>query len=183
MYKGSRSGRGTLWTIAVMLMMTGLVMVIVGGCGGDDSKAVSSTTASAPSTPSTTSAESDGEGVLIGKEIFATFDEMAAKAAELSKDKPEPAVLKPQLEELYASYLPKMTELNAKYLALQESDINQFRACNGYHSSNRPQHITAMQNACVEAVKYYNFQLGDQEIVSLLNDRPIELLDVAFKQN
>lgn len=119
----------------------------------------------------------------MAEEILATFDEIVGKTADLAKAKPEPAALKPQLEELYDEYTTKMTELNSKYLALRSSDIAQFGECNTYLGSNRGMRVTAKDNTLTEALKYYNLELGDQEIVGLLSQKPVELLDIAVKQN
>lgn len=119
----------------------------------------------------------------MAEEIFAAFDDLADEVAQLANGKPGPAVLKPQLEELYESYTPTMMELQAKYLALEASDEFAFRVCKGEISTNRPLHITEMESAMVEAIKYYNFELGDQEIVSLLTKRPIELLNIAVNES
>jgi hypothetical protein len=183
MYEGERSRRGRLRTLVVVLAITGLATVMMGGCSGDDPKTVISETTTASPSPSDAGLSATGEGLLVAQEILGTFDELAGKVVELSKDKPEPAVLGPQLEGLYESYMPKMTELNAKYLALRDSGMSQFRECNRHVSDNRPQLVSAMDNALAEAVKYYNFELGDQEMVSLLTKRPIELLDVAVNQD
>ncbi len=123
-----------------------------------------------------------GTAVALAEEILATFDEIAAKAADLAKDSPEPAVLKPQLEELYDSYMPTMTGLNGQYLALRDADVAEFGQCNSYLGENRGKHVTAKDNTLSDAVKHYNFDLGDQETVDLLSKRPVELLEVAVAQ-
>jgi hypothetical protein len=167
-----------------MVVLAGLGTLAVGGCGGDDSAAVTSTTAVAASPASSTASQSEeGQGAAVAKTILSTFDELVAKVAGLAEGKPEPAVLKPQLEDLYDSYMPKMTELNGEYLALRDSDIALFGECNTYLGNYRGQHIVAKDNALTEALQYYNLQLGDQEIVSLLAQKPVELLDVAVKQD
>jgi hypothetical protein len=183
MYEGEPSKRGRLRTLVVVLAITGLATVALGGCSGDDPKTIISETTTASSSPSDAGPSATGEGVLLAQEILGTFDELAGKVVELSNDKPEPTVLRPQLEELYESYMPKMTELNTKYLALRDSGMSEFRECNRHVSDNRPQLVSAMDNALAEAVKYYNFELGDQEMVSLLTKGPIELLDVAVDQD
>ena len=184
MFRGGCGRRGRLWALAIVIVMTGLLMMIAAACGGGEPETViPETTAGSAETSGASEGSSDDAGVAMAKEIFAVYDEMNAKVVELANAKSEPAVLKPQLEELYASYMPKMEELKAKYLALQESDEFAFRSCNGYVSTNRGQRITDMQNDMVEAIKYYNFELGDQEIVSLLTEKPLALLKVAINES
>ena len=183
MGSGGRGKRGGLLTMVALLVMAGLVMLTVAGCGGDDSADVSSTTAAASPGPSETSqAAAQGDGVLVAEEILGVFDEIVGKAAELAKGKPEPTVLKPQLMELYDSYMPKMTELNKKYLGLRDSDTVQWGACNSHLGENRGKHVFDKDSILTEALQYYNLELGDQEIVDLLSKKPVELLDVAVKQ-
>lgn len=179
--------RRMMFKVFLMLLLA-VAVVVIGGCGGDGSSADTSTTAGASSDQSSSDSgasanPSDEAGVAMAEQILAAFDEMNTKAAEMAGGKPEPAVLKPQLEELYDSYGPIMTELNGKYLALRDSDQFAFQACNRFISDNRPQRVFAMENNIVDAIKYYNFELGDQEIVGLLTKKPIELLDVAVRQN
>ena len=184
MNRDRRTPRSGLVTTAVLLLLASLAMVIVSGCGSDEPTDVSSSTTTESSTSSeTVQPAADGEGVLVAKEILATFDELVAEEAELAKDKPDAAVLGPRLEQLYASYLPRMTELNGKYLALRDSaDVSQFGECNTYLGTYRGQHVANKDNALGEALRYYNFELGDQEMVSLLSDGPVELLDIAVDQ-
>lgn len=177
-----RRRSGGVVAIAVLLL-AGLLMVMTAGCGGSDSGSDAPASTEAPSSPSSTSQPAaDGEGVLLAEEIMATFDEMAAEVAVLVEDMPEPAVLKPQLEALYGLYEVKMTELNTRYLALRDADTVQFGQCNGRISNLRPVRHSVMQDSIVEAIRHYNFDLGDQEIVELLSSRPLELLDIAVDQ-
>jgi len=121
-------------------------------------------------------------GRVIVDEILAAFDQCVAKAAALAKDKPEAAVLLPQLETLYADYGKKMAVLNARFLALRDQDIVAFRQANGYMSDNRPQHVSAKDNALGPAVAYYNFEKGEQAVVDTLANKIVRLLDDAVKQ-
>ncbi len=181
MYRGGRERRGTL--LIMTLLMAALVMAIAGGCGGTDSAAVASATTSVSSVSAGTSEPSgNSEGVQVAEKMLGTFDELVAKVVDLAKDKPAAAVLKPQLEELYGSYVTKMTELNAEYLALRDSHMSEFGECNIYLGNYRGKHVADKDNALAEAVSYYNFELGDQEIVSMLSEKPVELLEVAVKQ-
>jgi hypothetical protein len=168
-----------------MLVVLALVVVVLGGLmvsacgGGDDTPA---TTAAGGSSATTAAAGSaGGQGEALAKEILATFDELVGKVAVLANGKPAPATLKPQLEELYASYEPIMAALNVKYLALRESDVEQSGECNSYLGTNRGKHVADKDNTLTEALKYYNFELGDQEMVKLLSDKPVDLLNIAVK--
>ena len=184
MFRGGRGRRGRLWAPAIVLVMSGLLMVIAAACGGGEPETlIPETTTASPGASGGSGSPSDDAGVAMAQEIFAVYDEMNAKVVALANAKSEPAVLKPQLEELYASYMPKMEELKAKYLALKSSDESAFRSCNGYVSTNRGQRITEMENSMVEAIKYYNLELGDREIVSLLTEKPLALLRVAINEN
>lgn len=169
--------------MAVLLVMAGLIVLVVGGCGGGDSSDAGSTTTAAPSgSPGASQSAAEGEGVAVAKEILAAFDEVVGKAADLTQGNPEPAVLKPQLEELYASYEAKMAELNGKYLALRDADTAQWGACNSYLGENRGKHVFDKDNTLTEAYKHYNLEVGDREIVELLEKGPVELLEMAVKQ-
>jgi hypothetical protein len=125
---------------------------------------------------------SPAAGKVIVDEILAAFDQCVAEAAALARDKPEAAVLLPQLEKLYADYGAKMAILNARFLALKDKDIFAFRQANGYMSDNRPQHVFAKDNALGPAVAYYNLEKGDQVVVDMLSNKIVRLLDDAIKQ-
>ena len=174
---GRGMGRKRGGMLAAVSLM--LIAVMVSGCGGSDSDAADTTTTAASSTASSAAPEGGGEGATLGAEILDAFDELVGKVSETVKDKPEPAVVKPQLEELYTSYEPIMKELNTKYLALKDSDTSEFGACNGFLNDNRPQRVSAITDVMLEPIKYYNFDLGAQDIVDLITKRPVELLDVA----
>ena len=122
----------------------------------------------------------DGKGIV--DEILAAFDQCVAEAVTLARDKPEAAVLLPQLEKLYADYGAKMAVLNARFLALKDKDIFAFRRANGYMSDNRPQHVFAKDNALGQAIAYYNLEKGDQVVVDMLSSKIVRLLDDAVKQ-
>jgi hypothetical protein len=182
-YGGGREGRGRLLTIVMLLVTTSLLMAIAVGCGGTDSTAVISAATTVSSTPSETAVPATGgEGVQVAEKILVAFDDLVGEVAALAKDKPEPAVLKPQLEELYASSMARMTELNGEYLTLRDSAMSEFGECNIYLGEHRGQHVADKDNVLADVVRYYNFELGNQEMVSLLSERPVELLEVAVKQ-
>ncbi|NLO28027.1 MAG: hypothetical protein GX113_07610 [Actinobacteria bacterium] len=75
-----------------------------------------------------------------------------------------------------------MTELNARYLALRDSDIKEFGECNSYLGEYRGRHVTDKDNTLTEAYKHYNLEVGDRETVELLEKGPVELLDIAVRQ-
>lgn len=176
---------GRMLMLAMLLMVACLSMVFVGGCGGDEADEAETATTAATSAEGSEepAGATGGAGEALAEEILAAFDEVVAEAAGLAKDLPEPAVLKPQLQELYDSYTPRMTELNAEYLALKDADIAEFGACNTYLGSERGKRVTQKDNTLTEAVKHYNLNLGDQEMVELLSKGPVELLEMAVKQN
>ncbi|MFN2168653.1 MAG: hypothetical protein ACK2U9_20660 [Anaerolineae bacterium] len=170
--------------LIVALAITGPATMMVGGCGGDDSSAVITESTAVSGAPSDTGAAAGGvDGQALAEEILGTFDELVGKVAELAAPKPEPATLAPQLEEVYASYEATMADLNSRYLVLRDADQTAFQDCNRFLSDNRPQHVTAKDDALSESVAYYNLELGDPEMVSLLSQRPVELLDVAVTQD
>lgn len=175
-------GRGGLLMTTVLLVILGLGLLAVGGCGGEDSADAGPTTTAASMPSETSESATGGEGARLAEEMLATFDEIVGKAAELAEGNPEPAVLGPQLEDLYDSYMPKMTDFNSRYLALREADIAEFGACNSYLGEHRGKHVADKDYALTEAYQYYNFQLGDQEIMTLLEKGAVQLLDVAVKQ-
>ena len=178
----SFAGKHGALVAVVALVMILLGALAVSGCGGDDGAATPTTTAG--STATTAAGSSGGAtGVAVAEEILATFDEMVAEVAALANAKPEPATLKPQLEEIYATYTPVMTMLNGEYLALRDADVAQFGECNSYLGSNRGKHVADKDNTLTPALQYYNLELGDQEMVSLLSQKPVDLLDIAVKQN
>jgi hypothetical protein len=115
-------------------------------------------------------------------EMLAAFDQCVAEAATLAAARPEASVLLPQLEKLYAGYGEKMAALNARFLALRDRDIFAFRQANGYMSQNRPRHVFAKDNALSQAVAYYNYEKGEQEVVDMLSRRIVKLLDQAVQQ-
>jgi len=130
----------------------------------------------------TQAAAANDAGVKIVDEILAAFDQCVADAAALAKDRPEAAVLMPQLEKLYADYGVKMAALNAKFLALRDRDIFAFRRTNGYMTDNRPKRVFAKDNALAPAIAYYNFEKGEQAVVDMLSSKIVRLLDEAVKQ-
>lgn len=173
--------RGRAGRRSVMLLAVALVGALaLGGCGGGSSSAAPTGGGEAPSVaPGST----DGAGATLGAEILATFDALVAEVAAAASTKPAPADLEPALEAIYAAYAPTMAELNARYRALRDADVAEFGACNTYLGNERGKHVTAKDNTLTEVVKYYNLELGDQEMVALLSTRPVELLEIAVKQD
>ena len=104
-------------------------------CGGQDEETKANVSEESKSE------EVNEEGIAVAKEILGTFDNAVAETVELVKEKPEVADVKPQFEAMIDNYKVKMTELNAKYLALREKDIRLFGDCNGYMGENRGKHV------------------------------------------
>ncbi|MBN1365682.1 MAG: hypothetical protein JW976_12805 [Syntrophaceae bacterium] len=153
------------------------VLIFFAACG----KKAENPQAAAAKTATQAAAANDA-GVKIIDEVLAAFDQCVAQAAALAKDKPEAAVLLPQLEKLYADTGVKMAALNARFLALRDQDIFAFRAANGYMTDNRPQHVFAKDSALSQAIAYYNFEKGEQAVVDMLSVKIVRLLDDAVKQ-
>jgi hypothetical protein len=137
----------------------------------------------APAAKTETQAAAANEaGVKIVDEILAAFDQCVAEAAALAKDKPEAAVLLPQLEKLYADYGVKMAAMNVKFLALRDRDVFAFQRANGYLSNNRPKHVYDKDLLLAPSIAYYNFEKGEQALVDMLSNKITRLLDEAVKQ-
>jgi hypothetical protein len=150
----------------------GIVAFAACGNKGEAPKALTSAQAQA----------GEDAGKAIVDEILASFDQCVAEAAALAKDRPEAAVLLPQLETLYADYGARMAALNARFLALRDQDVFAFRRANGYMTENRPRHVFAKDNALTPALQYYNLEKGEKAVVDMLANGPVKLLDAAVKQ-
>jgi hypothetical protein len=122
------------------------------------------------------------EGIDVAEEILATFDKAVAEAVELVKDKPEPAMVKPQLQALYAKYDEKMKALNVKYLALKEKDIRAFGAANGYLGENRGKHVFKKDQELGKYISHYNYEVQDPELGTMLSREIVNMLDVAVQR-
>ena len=161
-----------------------VLMLVLSACGGKSAPAddkAAATPAPAAATQAAPPA-GDNEGVLLAKEILGLFDEAVAEAVTLTKDKPEAAVLKPQLTALYDKYAAKMAEINPRFLALKTKDITLFGACNGYMGSNRGRHVFEKDNKLTDAYRYYNLEKGEKEIVDFLSLKLSTLIDIADKR-
>lgn len=121
-------------------------------------------------------------GKSIVDEILAAFDRCVDDAAALAREKPEAAVLLPQLEKLYADTAVKMAALNARFLALRDQDIFAFRRANGILSEMRPKHVFRKDTTLGPAIAYYNLEKSEAAVVDMLSKRIVELLDQAVKQ-
>lgn len=183
MYGGQRRRWDKVWVLVLTLAIGSLATMMIAGCGGGDAATGETDTTMGAVAPTETIPSGGGEGQALGEEILAKFDQLVGEVAALATPKPEPATLKTQLDELYASYEPVMTQLNARYLALRDSDETAFQDCNRYISDNRPQRVSAKDTLLSDPVKYYNFDLGEQEIVVLVSEQPVKLLDIAVNQN
>lgn len=161
--------------LLLIVLLVGIALTF-SVCGGDTPEQESPEPAK-----ETKAAPKADEGVAVAKEILETFDKAVAEAAELAKDKPETAELKPKLEALYKKYEETMKEINIKYLALKDKDIRLFGAANGYLGENRGKHVFKKDEVLNELVSHY-YSKGEQEIVQLLSKDIIKMLDVAVKR-
>jgi predicted ribosome quality control (RQC) complex YloA/Tae2 family protein len=160
--------------LLLVVLFVGIALIF-SVCGGE-------TTEKSPESAKETKAEQKSdEGVTVAKEILETFDKAVAEAAELAKTKPAAAELKPKLEALFKKYEDTMKEINVKYLALKDKDIQQFGAANGYLGENRGKHVFKKDEVLTEYVNHY-YSNGDQDIVQLLSKDIIKMLDVAVKR-
>ena len=162
-----------------LLVFLYIAMTLLTACGP---KAETPQAPAAAAKTETQAAAANDAGVQIIDEILATFDQCVADAAALAKDKPEAAVLMPQLEKLYADYGVKMAALNAKFLALRDRDIFAFRRTNGYMTDNRPKHVFNKDTVLSPAYVYYNLEKGEPAVVDMLSSKIVRLLDAAVKQ-
>ncbi|MCU0276656.1 MAG: hypothetical protein MUF02_07375 [Acidobacteria bacterium] len=164
----------------VLWAFTCMTLMLLAACG--EKSAAPPGQAQAPAKTAAQAQAGEDAGKAIIDEILATFDQCVAEAAALAKDKPEAAVLMPQLEKLYAGYGVKMAALNARFLALRDQDIFAFRRANGYMTDNRPQHVHAKDNTLNAAYIYYNLEKGERAVVDMLSLTIVKLLDAAVKQ-
>jgi hypothetical protein len=156
-----------------------VLLMVFAACG---QKAETPQAQAAAAKTETQAAAANDAGVKIIDEILATFDQCVTQAAALAKDKPEAAVLLPQLKKLHADYGVKMAALNAKFLALRDQDVFTFRQANGYMTDNRPKHVFNKDNILSQAIAFYNFEKGEQVVVDMLSNKIVKLLDEAVKQ-
>ncbi len=161
------------------------VVVFFAGCGGDNGDAASPDTG-ATKPPATEKKAGDSrensEGTVVAKEILATFDSAVKEMAELVKDKPEPAEVKPKLQEVYKKYVEKMTALNGKYLALKEKGIQYFGHANIYLGENRGKRVFEKSKLLGDISYYYDSKKNDKEVAKLLSKDLIQLLEIAVKR-
>lgn len=164
-------------------LLVGLI-VLLAACGGKDKPAADQAAAVQPqaaAAQASTTTAADDEGIQVAKEILAVYDEAAAEAASLAKDKPEAAVLKPQLEALLEKYAAKMAALNPRYLALRDKDVRLFGSANGYLGENRGLRYSENENKLKDIYAYYNLEKGEREIVDILSNKIVRLIDIAVK--
>ena len=161
----------------LMLVCICVMLMIFMACGPK----TETPQASAAKTETQAAAANDA-GMKVVDEILAAFDQCVAEAAALAKEKPEAAVLLPQLEKLYADYGVKMAALNARFLALRDQDVFAFRRANGYMTDNRPKHVFAKDNTLSPAYAYYNLEKGETAVVDMLSNKIVKLLDDALMQ-
>jgi hypothetical protein len=156
---------------------------VLAACGGKTAPADDKAAAAPPPAAATQASPpaGDNEGVLVAKEILGLFDEAVSEAVTLTKEKPDAAVLKPQLAALYDKYAAKMAEINPRFLALKTKDIRLFGSANGYMGENRGKHVFEKDNKLTDAFRYYNLEKGEKEIVDFLSNKLPALIDIAVK--
>ncbi|MBP7868221.1 MAG: hypothetical protein KA419_20015 [Acidobacteria bacterium] len=164
-----------------LFVLTAVAILALCGCGKTGETAPPATGAPATQADQPAAPGAESEGVLLAKEILAMYDAAVAEAAEIGKDKPEPAVIKPKLEALILKYEPKMKELNAKYLALKAKDVVLFGDCNGYMGQNRGKHVFQKDNTLGMIIAYYNQEKVDKDVADLLGLKLAALIDLATK--
>jgi hypothetical protein len=153
-----------------LLSVFGLLTTCLVSCG-EPSKPATGTT------PASTAGKSEGQD--LAKKILATYDEAVAETAKLANEKPESAELKPKVEQIIATYSAKMAELNVEYRALKTKDVASFGQANTYMGDNRGKHVSNADNSLTVALKYYNLEKGDKEMVELLTTKLVALIDIA----
>ena len=161
--------------LIILLLMFGLSFFL-SACGGGGDEAEPEIAAK----PQPEAAETN-EGVDVAKEILAEYDKAVAETVELLKEKPEVSVVRPQFEALIAGYQEKMTELNAKYLALRDKDIALFGDCNGHMGEYRGKHVFEKDQALSTYITYYRSEKEEGEFAELLSNEFFDLLEIAVK--
>ena len=170
--------------VSTSLVIVSLLLLLA-ACGGSGQKTESDSAAepavelqqeSKPAPP-----DNAQTGVVLAQEILAAFDQAVDASLALAKDKPEAAVLKPQLSDLLEQAKPRMLEFNARYRDLRDKNAAAFAAANRTLGDNRPQHVSNMYNVLNAVYAYYNFEKGEQEIVQLLSREIVKLIDIAIQ--
>jgi len=132
--------------------------------------------------PASDKTETSKEGEAVAREILETFDKAVSEVAEIVKDKPGAAEIKPKIEALFKKYEEIMTKLNTKYLALKEKDIRLFGEANSYLGEYRGKHVFKKNQVLDEYIYHYTTQKGEEEITQMLSKDIVKLLDVAVKR-
>lgn len=160
----------------IIIFLVFCIPAFITGCGGKKEE---------PSSPEIESPQpeesSESEATALAKEILATFDKAVSETAELLKDKPETADVKPRFESLIEKYAETMAGLNVKYLALRDKDIALFGECNGYLGENRGKHVFQKDQSLGEFIAYYNFQKNEKDFSENISKELINLLEIAIK--
>jgi hypothetical protein len=159
----------------LVLICFALVFVV---CGGKEETGEAAETQTEEKAD-TSEAASEKKGEEIAKEILSTFDQAIAEVLEVVKDKPEPADVKAQIDEIYSKYEEKMKEINTRYLALRDEDIELFGQANGYIGENRGRHVMEMNTTLDQYIYYYGQEKGDTEFADAISKGFIKLLDIA----
>ncbi len=129
----------------------------------------------------TTQINNQEAGVTLAREILTSFDQLVKETFALVKDQPETQEVRIKIEKLYDKYYQKMILLNEKYLKLKKEDSDAFASANRYLNENRPRHVFQKDQLLSNAIAYYNFQQGDQQMVELLSRKIVAVLDAALK--
>jgi len=166
------------------LILLGLCFIFI-SCGGKESAETKAPESAAETQmakePAGEEVTAEAMGEAVAKEILDVYDQAVAEIADLMKDKPEAAELKPKLEALFQNYQGKMKALNGKYLALRDEDIASFGAANGYMGEHRGRHVFEKDNALVEYMNYYNMEKDERELTKFINDGLFNILETAVE--
>ncbi len=169
-----------------VLLILGVVCIalIFAVCGGktEETRTPEASEKAQPEQPASDKTETAKEGEAVAREILETFDRAVNEAAQLVKDKPGAAEIKPKIEALFKKYEETMTKLNAKYLALKEKDIRLFGEANSYLGEYRGKHVFNKDKVLDQYISHYTLQKGEEEIAQMLSKDIVNLLEVAVKR-
>ena len=160
---------------SVALTCMFLLSVIV-ACGGSEES--SQSTSSAESVSASGPSEAAQAGIAVGEEIIAEYEALVMDVAEVLKDQPDWSDAAPPLEDLREEREARMAELNTKFLALKEQDIESFGAAVSYVQDHRGEVIDKIYSAHEQSVVQYRLQKGEKDVNAFIATLP-SLLDVA----
>jgi hypothetical protein len=116
----TRVTRGKWGIIFVAILCAFLVLVLL-GCGSDDSASSPGTAAASATTP-TTAQVSQMSPDELGDAIAATWSEAMQELVALLEGQPEPSAVKSQVEDLKETYIAKLVALGYLREALSDSE-------------------------------------------------------------